>query len=322
MRQHDTYHKLAVTKAARMAAVIAIVVATGMFAGPVSGQADTEPKRLGDEYPGLACGALTYAVPADMEEDVLLRSEGIVVRQVDLDREIAGYPPYMQADLQADPFFVLEQMVTDKLLVAEARATQTTREQAEPQDSDAVILNEYLQSLTQDISVSDEEIKVFYEDNREKLGGASLSSTREAIKRFLLEEKRQQAVAVHIENMGRRRRIEVQSEWTRAQYEVVKNNVLNRALRKDKPTLVAFSGVGCCGPDTTRPLLETLEYRYGDQLEVLYILAEDEWCLAARCEVRSIPTLILYDTKGREVGRRVGGMGEEDVMALLKKVGL
>lgn len=322
MREYDTSHGTIVTRALCATAGIAIAAAIAMLAGPAHGQPDAEPKRLDDEYPGLASGALTYAIPIEMEKGVLLRSGGIVVRQEDLDREIAGYPPYMRADVQADPFFALEEMATEKLLLAETKAAPTTAEPAEPQDGDAAIINKYLQSLTRDVSVSDEEIKAFYEDNQDKIGGVRFSSVSDAIKRFLLEEKRQQAIAAHIENMGRRRRIQVHSGWARAQYKVVKNNVLNRALRKDKPALVAFGGAGCCGPDMTQALMETIEYRYGDQLEVLYLLAEDEWCLAARCEVRSIPTLILYDATGREVARQVGSIREEGVAAMLEEGGL
>jgi thioredoxin 1 len=43
---------------------------------------------------------------------------------------------------------------------------------------------------------------------------------------------------------------------------------------------------------------------------------------AERFNIRVIPTQVFYDNKGREVYRHEGFMGERDIVAQLKKMGV
>lgn len=62
-----------------------------------------------------------------------------------------------------------------------------------------------------------------------------------------------------------------------------------------------------------------LTERYGEKLNVVHIDVRMEPLLMARHNVRFIPTFILYDNAGKEVGRRLGDLKPEEVAKLVGK---
>ncbi|MFO7898678.1 MAG: thioredoxin family protein, partial [Planctomycetota bacterium] len=92
------------------------------------------------------------------------------------------------------------------------------------------------------------------------------------------------------------------------------DNPVNEARAADKPALVAFSSAGCCGPDEVAPLLNAVRGKWDEALSIVYIDAASDPVLAARYNVRTVPTLIVYDKQGEETARwnRVVGL---DVLA-------
>ncbi len=82
-------------------------------------------------------------------------------------------------------------------------------------------------------------------------------------------------------------------------------NDFNNLIQEDKPTLVDFFATWCGPCRMQGPILEDVKNRIGDKANVLKVDIDKNQELAARYNVRSVPTLILFKN-GEAVWRTVG----------------
>jgi len=47
---------------------------------------------------------------------------------------------------------------------------------------------------------------------------------------------------------------------------------------------------------------------------------EEDWAVATRYGIRSVPTMILLDAEDKEVARKVGGMNEQQLLEFASQV--
>jgi thioredoxin 1 len=70
------------------------------------------------------------------------------------------------------------------------------------------------------------------------------------------------------------------------------------------------------------PELENLKKEYAGALEVEFV---DVWKRPQDAEaykVRAIPTQIFYDANGKELGRHLGFISKDDILAKFKSLGI
>jgi thioredoxin 1 len=87
------------------------------------------------------------------------------------------------------------------------------------------------------------------------------------------------------------------------------------------PRLVDLGADKCVPCIAMAPILEELRREYAGRFEVEFI---DVWKRreeAGRYGVRMIPTQIFYDGAGKELFRRSGFIGKEDILATWKQLG-
>ena len=89
-----------------------------------------------------------------------------------------------------------------------------------------------------------------------------------------------------------------------------------------KPALVLFGAKGECPCDMVSPILIEMGKKYKSHIEVLIISLREERVLAERYGVHTIPDLIFYDQKGREIYRHVGFLPEREIEEKLIHFGL
>ena len=287
-----------------------------------SAQAPPGKPTVAKSCPGLASGPLRAARLARLPKGVVLRSASLQITQQQVTAEIQKAPERVRKQLGRNAFFVLEQLATQRLLLSEARAWAVAHNPSVKTDNEDSLIRAYLQTLAERASVSDEEVRAFYSQNKDLVGGAPFENVREDLKRYLLGEKQQAAVEAHIDRLAERAAAEVDATWTRQQCRLAMDNPVDKARRSGKPALVDFGAAGCRPCDMMTPILASLKKKYAGRLNVLFVHVGDEQVLAARYGVETIPVQVFFDKGGKQVFRHEGFFAQAEIERKLGAMGL
>jgi thioredoxin 1 len=303
-----------------LSAVMVITVGTSVLAAHAA-DAPAKPALMCDVYPGLASNSLTYARLSDLPSGVLLRTDTLTIKDTDIAGEIAKAPQEMQAQIRKNAFFLLENLATRQLLVAQAKA-KTAEQKDAPASDERALIQTYLKGLVADVEAGDAEVSKFYEENKDACGGATLDQVKDQLKQMVLQQKQQDVIDEHVRTMGRRMTIEVSASWTKEQAVLARDNPVDKARSSGKPSLVDFGSTGCRPCDMLAPILETLKEKYAGQLNVLFVHVGQEQILAARYGIQSIPVQFFYDKDGKEVFRHTGFWPQVEIEKKLAEMGV
>ncbi len=269
-------------------------------------------------YPGLATGMLKKAQLVPMKKEILLVTEGLEIKASQLDEKMKGADAGMRAELRKNLFFLLEQEAMQAMLVQEARSSKAVAEGL----SDTEAIQAYLNQKFQDVEVSEPEAKAFYEANKAMVQGMAFEQVKQAIQQVLTQQKRQEAFASYLQELGGDTDIQVNAKWVKGQYALAMDNPVDKARMSGKPTMVEFGAKGCFPCDMMQPILDRLRKKFPKKLNVVFVHVGQNRLLGARFGIRSIPVQVFYDQKGKEVFRHVGFYAEEEVMKQLAKIGV
>jgi len=288
-----------------------------------SGIVSSPPKSqiVNDLYPGLMTGVLTYAAASELPQGVLLKAGPLLIDDKDLAETIAGAPEQMRPKLEKNELFILEQVATTKLFLAEARieAAQSGEDLSE-KDEQATI-QDYVRALVKNVKVSDEEIISFYNENKDSFGGASMMQIRPQIEQILLQQKQQEFINEHIRTIGKRMRVEISATWLKVQAVLAQDNPVDKVRASGRPSLVDFGSTGCVPCEMLAPILDKLKEKYKRKIDVLVIHVGEEPVLASRYSIQSIPVQIFFDKTGKEVFRHVGFFPQEQIEMKFTELG-
>ena len=273
-------------------------------------------------YPGLATGALTFSVPADLPEGLLVRAGEVALDQKALDAEVAKAPGEMREQMRKNAFFVAEQLAGGQILLSEARKETATRGVDPAGKSEQEIIQGYFDRIVKNVEVTDAEAQKFYAENKDMCGTATLEQISGQIKEFILGQKRQAAVVEHIRMLGKSRPIEVSAAWAKEQAILAKNNPVDKARASAKPSVVDFGASGCRPCDMMTPVLATLKTKYEGKANVLFIHVREEQILATRYGIESIPVQVFFDKDGKEVFRHTGFFPQDQIEKKLSEMGV
>jgi thioredoxin 1 len=281
-----------------------------------------KPILVRDAYPGLASNSLTYARLSDLPSGVILRTDGLTIKDKDVAEEISKAPPQMQAQLKKNAFFVLEDMATRKLLVVLAKAKAPEQKKDAPVPTEHELIQKYLKEVVAKVEVSDAEVTEFYQNNKDACGGATLDQMKDQLRQYVLQEKQQQAVNEHVRTLGQRMLLEVSAAWAKEQSILARDNPVDKARASGKPSLVDFGSTGCRPCDMLAPILEALKEKYAGKLNVLFIHVGQEQILASRYGIQTIPAQVFFDKNGKEVFRHIGFFPQDEIEKKLAEFGL
>jgi thiol-disulfide isomerase/thioredoxin len=289
-----------------------------LFLLSAGASAATSIDTLGSRYPGLSSGLLKSAVLTQLDNDTVLTADGVTIKRSQLSEGIRNQEPKLRDQLEKNLLFVLEQEAVRQILLSEAQKAGI----AVSGGNDSQAIQSLFEHQTQALSVPQDEVRGFYEANKEMVAGAPFDQVEEGIRQYLLQDKKQQAVAKYIDNLGNAVDLRIDRQWVQEQSLLAADNPVDRARRSGKPTVVEFGAAGCVPCDMMQPILEKLRKDFPEKLNVVFVHVGEEQILAARYGIRSIPVQVFYDAKGQEVFRHVGFFAEKDVVDQLKKAGL
>lgn len=284
---------------------------------PASFAGDRSGATVDETYPGLAVGILRYARLASLEKGIVLSAGDAKVSEVYLASIVQNGENGLRDQLKKNLIFVLEQEITRNLLLNEASKNESRKEI--PPDKRIM---SFLQEKAEKVTVSEKELRAFYEQNKDAIGGAPFDQVKDSLRGYLVNEKKQRAIAEYIQKMGREASLRIDAAWLKKQYVSAMDNPVDRARNSGKPTMVEFGASGCRPCDMMQPILADLRKKYRERLNVVFVQVRQDQILAARYGIRSIPVQAFFDGTGKEVFRHVGFYPQEQVEKVLEKLGI
>jgi thioredoxin 1 len=268
-------------------------------------------------FPCLATYALPDARLTRLKSGILLVSGQIIIREREIRSVIRRSNQTVRAQWQKNAFFLLERIAAQRILLPEALAQGEKR-----QGTSEEIVSRYLDKKFKDQIVSEEELRQYYRENKHLLGDPDLDPLKETLRDFLKKQKQHKAIRRYIRTLGQRKPIQVNADWVKGQDLIAKENPVDRLRMTGQPALVLFGAMGECPCDMVSPILIELGQKHKNHIEVLIISLREEKVLAERFGVRTIPDLILFDQRGREIYRHTGFLPERAIEEKLIELGL
>lgn len=90
-------------------------------------------------------------------------------------------------------------------------------------------------------------------------------------------------------------------------------------INSDKPTLVDFYADWCQPCQMMKPILVELKEKMGDAVQIIKIDTEKNQELSAKLQIRSIPTLMIYQ-RGEVKWRHSGVMNLKELESQIHKI--
>jgi thioredoxin 1 len=283
----------------------------------------------------LVAGFLFYFLYLENPSRQILaqvNGEKITVEQFNKELEKVESP--FKEMFKEDPQPFLENIVVQRLLLQEAKKQgltapvktykDTTKDSKSPED--ALIEDLIKKKFSAPPTVTKEEIKTVYSQLKDRLGGKSLEQVAPDIETLIRESKRQEEIKQSIAELRSAASVEIdQIRLKKIAAKPPESNTeedLKKTLTSGKPFLVDFGANSCIPCRQMRPILKEIGKEYAGKTEVLVIDVYKYQNLAREYKILLIPTLVFFDSKGKEVFRYVGALDKEKIVAKLKEIGM
>jgi len=97
---------------------------------------------------------------------------------------------------------------------------------------------------------------------------------------------------------------------------------LTQILKSGTWTVVEFGGPTCIPCKKMQPILAGLQLHYGNRARIRNFYVTEHIKEARAFQIMAMPTQVIFDASGREVGRHVGFWEKGEFQAALAKAGL
>ena len=226
------------------------------------------------------------------------------------------------------PEKLLKHLISRKLLVQEAVKQgllnrDTGRDISKPQTAEAV-QNLLTSETGEKLKVGEDEIVAFYNQRKQEIGDKPMSEVSESIREFILVRKQQEVLEKLIDRLYQKADIKIFKEKL-SQPENTglapsgKEDLL-KAVSSGKPTIVDFGSNRCTPCIQLKPVLKALNDKFRGKVNIVTIDVNQERDLSRQYRIRVTPTLIFFNAKGKETGRRMGFMTQPAIEKEMKKL--
>ncbi len=270
------------------------------------------------EYPYICSGALRDAELADLADGIVARSENFTVTQRDIDVQIGKLAGSARDQAQKYPIYTLEQLLTKRLMLIEAK--EWAKANGRKESPDDQLVQNYLEAKTPKFEVSDKEAESFYKEHVNMFNGTPYDQIKDMVIYLVRDQKLTDAQDQLKGSAGKRHKIQVSASWMRLEHERWAKNPVEQARLSGKPTFVNFGVIGCC--DTMNPITDALRSDYGDKLNVVFVHTGTNDVLSNLYGISTIPVQLLFDKEGKQLLRHQGFISEEEVLAKFAESGI
>jgi len=97
---------------------------------------------------------------------------------------------------------------------------------------------------------------------------------------------------------------------------------LEKAKKEKKFVMLELGSKGCIPCEKMRPVMDKLTKEYGRRLEVIFVDVRENPDIAKQWGVYVIPVQVFLNKDGVEVHRHIGYYPFEDIVKVLKKLGI
>lgn len=98
--------------------------------------------------------------------------------------------------------------------------------------------------------------------------------------------------------------------------------LLQKAKADKKFVMLELGSKGCIPCEKMRPVMDKLSKNYKGKLEVIFVDVRENPDIAKNWGVYVIPVQVFLDKTGKEVHRHIGYYPYEDIVLVLKKLGI
>ena len=93
-------------------------------------------------------------------------------------------------------------------------------------------------------------------------------------------------------------------------------NNFHSIITADKPVLVDFYATWCGPCKMLAPVLKQVKEELGDRIKIIKIDTDKNQELASKYQVRSVPTMILFQN-GKQLWRQSGLLTKEEILKVI-----
>jgi len=91
------------------------------------------------------------------------------------------------------------------------------------------------------------------------------------------------------------------------------NSSFDQLIQSDKPVLIDFYATWCGPCQMLGPILKEVKDQLGDRVSIIKVDVDKNQELAAMQQVRSVPTMMLFQN-GKQLWRQSGVLSKEDIV--------
>ena len=249
-------------------------------------------------------------------------------------KEVAKVEDPLQDMFHEEPLQFLEGMIVKRLLLQEAKKQgfsapvktfkDTAKDSLPPEE--ALVMAFLEKKFSSPPEVTPKEIEEFYSLFKGQMSGKTYKEAAPIIEQILREGKQREEVGRFVEDLRKNAKIEInQGRIKKISVKPPESNTdedFKKTLNEGKPLLVDFGANSCIPCRQMRPILKEIGKEYAGKTKVLIIDVYKYQDLASEYKIQLIPTLVFFDSKGRETFRHVGVLDKKTIVAKLKEIGM
>ena len=99
------------------------------------------------------------------------------------------------------------------------------------------------------------------------------------------------------------------------------SRLIDNARQSGMPSMVEFGASNCRTCRELRPVLESVASKVQGKAHVLIVDLSQDYSLSQDFQIRMMPTMVFFAADGKETGRHIGALDEQEILRRLGQPG-